>query len=310
MSETTEGAVPYGEAPDVEVSPAPDTEAQTSATAAGDTDEAETDTDEAEPVEELEFDFGGNKFKVPKGAIPEDVAAELDKFTKGTWRDYTQKSQAVAEAAKAIAAEREVVTKLRAMSEETQQAYATGLQIQADIERLSQVDLNALWQSDPDRARRVSDVLAQKQAEFSRTVNRVSELAAASDQAEQQFVASRMDEGRARVAKAIKGFDASAEAKLIDYAVKVHGISERDAKQWALNPAGTVMAWESMQYRALMAKSQAAAKPSTPPAPTAPVASLKGRSVTAGTDPDKMTDEQWVKWRNADIARQRQGARR
>ena len=40
-----------------------------------------------------------------------------------------------------------------------------------------------------------------------------------------------------------------------------------------------------------------------PTAPAAPVQAIKGRSAPAASDPDKMSDEQWVKWRQGQLAK-------
>lgn len=263
--------------------------------ASGEGEEGET---EAEAVEEIEFDFGGNKLRVPKGAIPDDVAEQLDKFTKGTWSDYTRKSQEIAEARKAVETERSVVQKLGELRGEGLAAYSDGLRLRAEIQQLQAVNLATLWQSEPDRARQISDALSQKQAEFQAAVNKVSEHEARASAEEQQHVARLAEEGKQKVAKLAKGFD---EAKVVDYAVKTYGIPEEQARQWPLNPAGAVMAWKAMQWDALQAKAVPAAK--APPPPAAPVAPVRSRSAPAEKDPDKMSDAEWFEWRNRQLAK-------
>ena len=300
MSEDTEGAAPEGSA---EGSPPPaDAERLSTSPEPSDTEgsgEAEGQEAEAEAPEEIEFDFGGNKIRVPKGAIPEEVAEQLDKFTKGTWSDYTRKSQEVAEARKSLAAEQEVVQRLGTLRGEALTAYAQGLSLRSEIEQLSKVDLSTLWQSNPDQARRVSDTLSQKQAEFQRTVSQVSEYEARASAEEQQHVARLADEGRQKVARAVKGFD---EAKLIEYAAK-NGVPEDAARTWPLNPPAAIMAWKAMQYDQLQAKAAPAAKPPAPlPAPVKPIS---GRSAPAQKQPDAMSDAEWLAWRNRELAKRR-----
>lgn len=252
-------------------------------------------------AEEIEFDFGGNKLRVPKGAIPEDVAEQLDKFTKGTWSDYTRRSQEVADARKALEAEQSAVRKLGEIRGDALAAYSDGLRLRAEIQQLQSVNLAALWQSEPDRARQISDALAQKQAEFQNAVAKVGEHETRAAAEEQQHVARLAEEGRQKVAKLAKGFD---EAKVIAYATATYGIPEEQARQWPLNPAGAVMAWKAMQWDALQAKAAPAARPPAPPA--APVASIKPRSAPVEKDPDKMSDAEWFAWRNRQLAK-RQG---
>lgn len=299
MTEDTDAAAPPGS--DVD-GPAP-AEEHAEAPSPAPTDQVEAgEGEEAEPEapEEVEFDFGGNKLRVPKGSIPDEIAEQLDRFTKGTWRDYTTKSQEIAEARKAVEAERSVVQKLSDLRGEALTAYSQGLQLRSEIEQLQKVDLASVWQSDPDRARQISDALSAKQAAFQRTVAQVGEYETRATAEEQQHVARLTEEGRSKVLKLAKGFD---EAAVVDYAIKTYGISEEQARQWPLNPAGAVMAWKAMQYDRLQAKAVPAAKPPAPP--TTPVKAISGRSAPAAKEPDKMSDDEWVRWRNSQLAKRR-----
>lgn len=304
MSEDTEATAPAGSG---EGSPPPaEAEREVPSPEPSETEGSGEETQqegEAEAPEEIEFDFGGNKFRVAKGAIPDEVAEQLDKFTKGTWSDYTRKSQEVAEARKALAAEQEVVQKLGTLRNEALSAYAQGLALRSEIEQLQKVDVASLWQSNPDQARQISDALSAKQAAFQRTVAMVSEHEARAAAEEQQHVARLAEEGRQKVARAVKGFD---EAKLIEYATK-NGVPEEAARTWPLNPPAAVMAWKAMMFDQMQAKAAPAAKPAAPPA--APVKAIAARPAPTAKDPEKMSDDEWFQWRNSQIAR-RQAARR
>lgn len=225
-----------------------------------------------EAVEDVEFDFGGNKFKVKKGAIPDDIAAELDKFTKGTWSDYTKKSQANAEAAKSLQAREQAVEKMASLNGEMLATYSKGLQVKAEIEQLSQVDLSALWQSNPDQARRVSDRLSQQQAELQRIASDVSQKETAFTQAQQAEQARRAAENEALLERRIKGF-AQKVPEIVDYVHSQYGIpKEHAASVWKLDPVTAELAHKAMLYDRMQAKAQ---KPATPAAAT-PVKPLPG----------------------------------
>lgn len=264
----------------------------------------EATTEAPEAVEEVEFDFGGNKLRIPKGTLPDEIAEKLDAFTKGTWSDYTRKSQEVAEQRKALQAEAEYVARVKTLSDEGQRAFARGLQLREEVEQLAKVDLRALWQSNPDQARQVSDLLAQKQLEFQRAVSKVSEYEAQVTRAEQEATARREQDGREYVSKTVKGWSDAHAAEAVAYAVK-HGVPEEQAKNWARFPREAVWAWKAAQFDKLQAQAKAPPKPAAPPA--APVAAVKGRPAPAAPDPDAMSDDQWLKWRNAQL---RKGGRR
>lgn len=259
---------------------------------------------EGEEAEELEFDFGGDKLRVKKGEIPEEVAQRLDQFTKGLWSKFTRENQSLAETRKQVEAAQAAVAKLSTLSEEGLAIYSEGMQVSRELEQLRAINLDALWQSDPDQARRVSDAISRKSAEYERVMARAQEHGTKRTQAEAAEIARREEEGRKRVAQRIKGFNEKVEAEVIEYATKTYGMAPEIAKRWPENPDGFDMAWKAMQWDRMQA--QAARAVAKPPAPAAaPVAPIKGRSAPAAKSPDQMSDDEWVRWRNQQLAKRR-----
>ncbi|MCR4296268.1 MAG: hypothetical protein NUW21_12090, partial [Elusimicrobia bacterium] len=258
--------------------------------------EAENGEGEQEQVaEEVEFDFGGNKFRAPKTAIPENIANELDKFSKGIWSDYSRKSGEIAERARSLETREKVVEKLTTINDETLNTYSRGLAVKGEIEQLQKVDLNALWQSNPDQARRVSDALSTKQAEFQNIVSRVSQLEGLSNQAQQQEVARRVDEGKAIVEKHVPGFATKHLPEVIDYVVKNYGMSKDVAERdWPLNPATAVMAHKAMLYDRMQEQAKKAAKSPAPQKAT-PLPPMKGKGGPATKDVSHMSVSEMAK---------------
>jgi hypothetical protein len=247
-----------------------------------DAEQSEDATEAEHPPEEIEFDFGGNKFKVPKGSIPDEIADQLDKFTKGTWSDYTRKSQEVAEVRKSVEARAQAVAKLEGINGEVLSAYSKGLQIKAEIEQLRGIDVNALWQSNPDQARRVSDLMAQKSAEFNATVNQVAQLENGLTQAQEAEAARRATEGEALLERRIKGFS-SKIPEIIDYVADTYGIDKSHAaKVWRQDPATAEMAFKAMMFDRMQT---AGKKPA--PAPqkaAAPMVAMKAKGASPASN--------------------------
>lgn len=260
---------------------------------------AEEQQAEPEEIEEIELSFGAKTLKVPKGAIPDDVRAELEDFTKNIQGDYTRKTQEIAEQRKAAETERELFSKLATLKGEALQAFSAGQSKAAEIAQLEQVDLNALWQSNPDQARQISDRLNMARAEFQKHVNAVSAHEAAMAAEEQRATAKLEEAGRAEMARVVKGFDAKAEQELVEYAVK-NGIPESDAKRWPLNPKTAAMAWKAMQFDKLKSSATAATAAKPKPAPAAPVTAVSGKSnATVRKSLDDMTAEEFARFRNS-----------
>ncbi len=251
---------------------------------------------EPEEIEEIELSFGAKKLKVPKGSIPEPALAALTEMSDGMNADYTRKTQEIAEQRKVAEVERELYQKLATLKGETLKAFSAGQALAAEIQQLEQIDLNAVWQSDPDQARRIGDALSVKRAEFQKHVNTVSAHEAAMEAQEQQAIAKLEEAGRAEMRRTVKGFDDKAEREMIEYAVK-NGISEQDAKRWPLNPKTAQMAFKAMQFDKLQAQTKAATAAKAPSAPKAPVGSVAGKAATpAPRSPDQMSDAEYFRW--------------
>lgn len=285
-----------------------DPEARDAATE-DESDRQDDDEREPEPPEEIEFDFGGNKLRVPKGAVPEELAGKIADFTKGAWADYTRKSQAIAEAAKQNEARSSAVEKLHGMTDEALKLFARGVSLGQEIEELSKVDLQSLWHQQPDQARRISDALAQRQAEHQRIVSTLSMKERELDGARQAETARLEAAGRAAVERQIPGF-AAREKELVSYVVDNFNIPRGEAERWGLNPAAAVMAWKAKAYDDMQKAAKKAAKP--PVQQAAPITPTKkaGHSrvpVDLNRDADKMSADEWMRRRTQQVNQRRAG---
>jgi len=255
--------------------------------------ETEDDEEQEEPEETLEFDFGGNKLSVPKNSVPEELAEKIDSFGKGLWSDYTKNKNELAESSKSLEARETAVQKLESLHGETLDTYSKGLAIKSELEQLSQYDMSSLWQSDPDQARRLSDTISQKQAEFNSIISKVSQNEQALSQAQQQEVARRSDEGKKLIEKRIPGFEAKVP-EVIEYVSKNYGVPKTEADNWAINPSGAEMAYKAMLYDRMQAKAKAKPKPKAEA--VNPVKPMKGKGGKQAKDPGKMSPDEYRKW--------------
>lgn len=253
--------------------------------------ESEGEGDE-HPPEEHEFDFGGNKLRVRKDQVPEELAAEIAKFTKGTWSDYTRRSKDVAERAKSLETREKVVETLQTLNGEALETYSRGLAMRQEIEQLSKIDLNALWQSDPDQARRVSDAISQKQAELSQIVHRVGALETKAQTEQQAEIARRRDEGAREVEKRIPEFAKKHLNDVAEYMV-ARGLPKEEVANWPLNPIYVETAFKAMMWDRMQAKAKQAAKPK--PAQAQPVRPMQGKGGGAAKDIAHMSAAEMAK---------------
>ena len=177
---------------------------------------------------------------------------------------------------------------------EALQTYSVGLQLRNDIQQLQSVDLDTLWQSNPDQARIYSDSLAQKQAEFQNIVSLVDQQETALNEAKQSHSVRRGQEGRKALNEKIQDFETKVAPKVVDYVMDSYGWDKATAEKWDQNPDMTDMARKAMLYDQSQAKMQSASKKTAPKAK--PVASMKAKGKGATTsDPSKMSMEQLSK---------------
>lgn len=238
--------------------------------------------DEAE--EEVEYDLGGGqKVKFKANATAKEVAEHAQKAFKEVEGSFTRKFQDVAERTKSLETREKVVEKLQTLNGAALQEFSRGQSVRSELEQLQKVDLNALWQSNPDQARRVSDALASKRAEFNDIVNKVSQLEGELTKTQEQEVSRRVSEGEAAVEKRIPGFKQKHLSEVIEYVVKEYGYPKDLAERsWARDPGGAVMAYKSMLYDRMQAQAKkattTAVKPQQQTTPIVPPKPGKGGS--------------------------------
>jgi len=251
-------------------------------------DEDETVDEAAEEDEKVAFNFGGNTLELDKSSVPEELVGTIDKFTSDIWADYTKKSQANTEVSKTLATQRENVEKLMELNGDALQTYSVGLQLKNDIQQLQQVDMQELWQSNPDQARLYSDSLAQKQAEFQNIVSLVDQQENALNEAKQYETVRRSEEGRKQLNSKVKDFETKVAPKLVDYVMKTYGWDQAVADRWDQNPDMTDMARKAMLYDQSRAKMKSASKSATTKK-AKPVSAMKSKGKSSGSsDPDSM----------------------
>lgn len=259
-------------------------------------EEEATEEGEDTEAEEIELKVGGEVLKVPKEAMPDEIRERVQGFLNSAESSYTRKFQDVAEQKKTIEARQQELDVMEGLQGEVLDSYSRGLSLRAEIEQLQGVDLNALWQSNPDQARRVSDQLQRKQAEFQRTVNEVAEQERKLGETRQQAQARQFEEGKAQILSQVPDFEQRLP-EVIDYASKTYGVDPKEAESaWALNPMAATALYKAMLYDRMQGAKKA--KPAKP-APAKPVKSAaKGGSAKPAPDISKMSMDEYAAYMN------------
>lgn len=269
-------------------------DADTDADSESDGDDADGEADGEGAPEVVEFNFGGVKFSVPKGSVPEELTGKISEFIRTAEGQTTKRLQEVAEIRKSLEADRAAVQKLTNLNDDLLTTFTRGKQIRSELDQFAQVNFEALWQSNPDQARRLSDIKAQKQAEFDRVLNEVAQKEHAFTEAQNAEVGKQREAGRQAVAKQIPDFEAKVLPKVIDYAVKTLGLDpDTAANDWPLNPAMVIAVHKAQQYDEMQARAKL--KPKAPTQQVKPTTPIRGKGGSGVRDVSKMSAAEMAK---------------
>lgn len=295
------------EAEDVEVAEPVEAVEEGEPEEAAEAAEGEPETDEPEEPEEVEIDFGGNKRAFKKNATVAEIHGELQDYAKSLYSDYISKTQAVAEQRKRAEQQAQDLEMLGSVSQEYHITLGRAMAAQQELNQLRQIDLNALWNANPDQARRVSDMLRQKEVEVMGYGDALQAAELKVTKSKQELVERTKAEGKARIEKVIPEFSTRHLSAVVDYISSNYSITKEDAlEQWAASPDVTVMAWKAMQYdKAAKAAKRPVQKTVSKPVAPQPARPGPRKVELVSKEADQMPVSKWIELRNQQLAKRR-----
>lgn len=302
MPEATEEA-----APDVEAAEPVETVEEGEPEEAVEAAEGEPETEEPEEPEEVEIDFGGNKRAFKKNATVAEIHGELQDYAKSLYSDYISKTQQAAEIRKRAEQQAQDLEMLGSVSQEYHITLGRAMTAQQELNQLRQIDLNALWNANPDQARRVSDMLRQKEVEVMGYGDALQAAELKVTKSKQELVERTKAEGKARIEKVIPEFSTRHLSAVVDYISSNYSITKEDAlEQWAASPDVTVMAWKAMQYdKAAKAAKRPVQKTVSKPVAPQPARPGPRKVELVSKEADQMPVSKWIELRNQQLAKRR-----
>lgn len=252
----------------------------------------ELDSEQSEGEdEELEEDLDGVKVRGKKELLEKLKAERLMQA------DYTRKTQEVAEERKAIAAAKEAVELEKRVHFENMQEVATIRAIEMQLQNFAQINWQQLADSDPVQAMKLDRQMRDLQSQREQLSASVAQRHQQFTQKQQQEAARQMEEARRVLQRDIPGWGEELAGKLRSYAL-ANGYTQQEIDS-IRSPAMVRSLYR--EYQMAEAKKQATKRT---PAPAAPVTRVSNASKNkAVVDPDKLSPEQWLKWRNAQVKR-------
>jgi len=235
-----------------------------------------------------DVEYEGKKYKVPK-EIRDAVMRQAD---------YTKKTQEVAEARRALETQQMQIQQAVQIQQALQQDVAQITALQSKLAQYEGLDWTRFSEDDPVAAQKaffeytkLKDTVSGAQSQLQQR-----QLALVNEHRAQRE--KLIQEGRQAIAREIKGWSPELGEELVKYATS-QGISEMDVRS-TVTPAHIKILHKARQFDQLMAKASAKARTAEPQAE--PAQTVPGRSVSSA-NPNRMSTEEWMKWRSKQIAR-------
>jgi hypothetical protein len=253
--------------------------------------------EQTDEEEEDEIEVDGRKFAMPKGA------AEKLKAERLMHADYTRKTQEVAQERRSLAEAQEQhqrqVTEYQNYTKELAQVVA----IDNQLDEYRKLDWQKLADEDPVMAQKLDLQRRALEDNRAKAVEAVTQKQHERALAEQQDTAKRIQEAEAFVQREIKDWSPERATKVMEYVGKSGvNLDQEMARTLIRQPALLAIFNKAEKYDQL-AKKQSA-KPA--PAPAAkPITRVSASRPAAQNDPDKMSTEDWLKWRNGQLRKKR-----
>lgn len=242
--------------------------------------------------DDLEEDLDGLKVRGKKDQIERLKAERLMQA------DYTRKTQEVAEERKRSEYERQVFETEKQVHMQNLQEVATMRAIEMQLQSFGQVNWQQLADQDPVQAMKLDHQMRALQSQREQLRASVAQRHEQFTQAQQQEAARQLAEGQKVLQRDIPGWGPQLASKLSAFAL-ANGYTEREVA--AIRSPAMVRSLYR-EYQVAEAKKQATRR--TPQVQEAPVTRVNSASKSrAVTDPDKLSAEQWLKWRNAQVKR-------
>ena len=265
------------------------TETAAEVEADAETEDAELDEQTAEADEE-EVEYEGKQYKVPK-ELKDALLRQAD---------YTRKTQEVAEARRQFEAQTQSFQQERQFHQQNLQEVAQVIAIDQQLAQYSQVDWNALADADPAQAVKLDRQFRDLQAQRAQIEYQVTQKQSEFAQRQQQEAARQLEEGRRVLEREIPGWGAEKAQELFLFG-KNYGIPEQ--LLGTLNMPVLVKALHDLkQFHQFKAK--ATAKPKAP-VQEKPVTRIAASKASGAIDPDRMSPDQWLKWREGQLRTKR-----
>lgn len=249
------------------------------------------------PEEEEEVELGDVKLALPKSVAEKVKAGVLMQ------QDYTRKTQEVAETRKAVEAEREQLKQTAEQQQKYLHEVAEVVAIDRQLAEYQKLDWQALSDQDPVGAQKLHFQYQALQQQRQAAVQNVTQKQQQALAEQQQNLAKQVQEADAYFKREIPGWSDERSTRLQQFAVEQGLPADKLAMAVIQNPALAKVLHKAELFDQMEKKQRA--KPNTPAPAPAPVTRVGASRATAAKDPEKMSTDEWMAWRNEQLRKKR-----
>jgi hypothetical protein len=203
----------------------------------------------------------------------------------------------LAEERKAIEQQKVEIERQATVQRETLQHHAQLMTIEDQLKQFEQLDWQKVIDDDPVQALKLQHQYQTLQGMRQQAASKIEQAQQEAFTKQQRHVATLIQEGQAALAKEIKGWSPELAGKLQEYGQKSLGYSQQELSN-VYDPRAVKMMHKAYLYDQLIAK-----QTKQPAEPPAPVTTIKAQKATAVKNPDNMSADEWLKWRNSQLKR-------
>lgn len=250
----------------------------------GDSEASEKEQADESDDDSEELEFNQQSYKLPK-----TIAAAVRDMQK----DYTVKTQEVAEQRKTFEAQ------ARFQIENIDQ-MAEVKALDKQIQQYKNLDWSTLNQQDPVMFQQLRLQYDEVREARQNVAGQLAQKHQTETLQNQQEIAKKMQESDVVLRRDIRDWSPVKEQSLQEFAVKQYGLNLEEVRNAKVNPALYKLLNDAFIGQSLLKKQTT--KPVAAPKKVEPVPIISGRKSTAVTkDPTKMTDDEYAKYRAAQI---------
>jgi hypothetical protein len=175
------------------------------------------------------------------------------------------------------------------------QGYAQLAALQSQLEQYSGVNWSQFSSDDPQAAQQAFFQYQQLKDATQTLKSTLQQQETQTLQAQHQLRARQLEQGKAELARAIPGFNEQLAVQIVNHG-KEYGFSESELKS-VMDPRMVRVLNDARLYRESVKKATTTKQPEVKPA-----GKIQGKAPVK-QDPEKMSTEEWLKWRNKQLAK-------